>query len=215
MKKEYSGIRTIKTQVTSGGWGSFIYHDLKPNNYSPNITPNGFTPMIVNPRMIEEEEGDEPGIDPWEMDPRIMASLQPGGVWLIVQDPSTKKFLLAKRSQKANNPGLWNFFGGGIDPNEAPLDSLIREVKEECGINVTKSEVKAIGKIMHPRVCFFFQYVGSMSKIKNIKLNEEHTKAKWISYNKLLKTTQSLNRGTRLGLLFLGKIIGQETKTED
>ena len=48
-------------------------------------------------------------------------------------------FLLQKRTVNAYiMPGYWGFFGGGIDDNEDPLMTVIREAKEELSYNLKK-----------------------------------------------------------------------------
>jgi 8-oxo-dGTP diphosphatase len=47
------------------------------------------------------------------------------------------KFLLQHRDEKARRfPLYWGFFGGGINNSETPEQAMIRETKEELGINV-------------------------------------------------------------------------------
>jgi 8-oxo-dGTP pyrophosphatase MutT (NUDIX family) len=43
------------------------------------------------------------------------------------------KYLLQKRDPKPDiwYPGFWGLFGGGVEPDEAPLDALARELHEE------------------------------------------------------------------------------------
>src|SRR6185437_16068507 len=38
--------------------------------------------------------------------------------------------------------GVWNGVGGKIEPNETPLECILREVKEETGINLKTAEYK-------------------------------------------------------------------------
>lgn len=47
-----------------------------------------------------------------------------------------KLLLIQRNLDDANNPGLWEIPGGKIDSGELPLTSLIREVKEEVGLNI-------------------------------------------------------------------------------
>ena len=47
------------------------------------------------------------------------------------------KFLLVKRSEKeANYPGKWIFPGGKVEVGEDALQGLLREIKEETGLEV-------------------------------------------------------------------------------
>jgi 8-oxo-dGTP diphosphatase len=49
------------------------------------------------------------------------------------------RVLLAQRPPGKSMAGLWEFPGGKIDPGETPEAALIRELKEELGIDVTES----------------------------------------------------------------------------
>ena len=49
------------------------------------------------------------------------------------------RVLLCKRPQGKQLAGLWEFPGGKVEPGETPEACLIRELKEELGIEVTQS----------------------------------------------------------------------------
>ena len=49
------------------------------------------------------------------------------------------RVLIAKRPEGKAMAGLWEFPGGKIRPHETPEAALIRELKEELGIDVTES----------------------------------------------------------------------------
>lgn len=49
------------------------------------------------------------------------------------------RVLLARRPEGKKMAGLWEFPGGKLDPGETPEAALIRELKEELGIDVTAS----------------------------------------------------------------------------
>jgi 8-oxo-dGTP diphosphatase len=49
------------------------------------------------------------------------------------------RVLLAQRPKGKQLEGLWEFPGGKLDAGEKPETALIRELKEELGIDVTES----------------------------------------------------------------------------
>jgi 8-oxo-dGTP diphosphatase len=49
------------------------------------------------------------------------------------------RVLLAKRPEGKTLAGLWEFPGGKVETGERPETALIRELKEELGINVEES----------------------------------------------------------------------------
>jgi 8-oxo-dGTP diphosphatase len=54
---------------------------------------------------------------------------------LIDQD---KRVLIARRPEGKPMAGLWEFPGGKIEANETPEDTVIRELREELLVKVTK-----------------------------------------------------------------------------
>ena len=58
-------------------------------------------------------------------------------VGLIVVDE--KRYLMQLRSQKSGifYPGHWGLFGGAVDAGESADQALLRELREELGIEVT------------------------------------------------------------------------------
>lgn len=44
------------------------------------------------------------------------------------------KILLAQRPMHADQPGMWEFAGGKVEPGESQPQALIRELREELGI---------------------------------------------------------------------------------
>jgi len=49
------------------------------------------------------------------------------------------RVLIARRPEGKSMAGLWEFPGGKIEEGERPEDALIRELREELGIEVTNS----------------------------------------------------------------------------
>lgn len=49
------------------------------------------------------------------------------------------RVLIAKRPEGKALAGLWEFPGGKVEPGERPEQAIIRELKEELGIDVTEA----------------------------------------------------------------------------
>jgi len=49
------------------------------------------------------------------------------------------RVLIAKRPEGKQLAGLWEFPGGKVDPGERPEAALIRELREELGIEVSEA----------------------------------------------------------------------------
>jgi 8-oxo-dGTP diphosphatase len=49
--------------------------------------------------------------------------------------------LLTRISARGHRPGAWTLPGGGIDHGESPRSALVREVREECGVDCTIGEL--------------------------------------------------------------------------
>jgi len=55
--------------------------------------------------------------------------------------------LIARRPTHTTHAGMWEFPGGKLEINESPTSALIREVKEEVGLDVKRYEY--LGEVHH------------------------------------------------------------------
>ncbi len=66
------------------------------------------------------------------------------GVHIWIQN-SKGEILLQKRSlQKRTFPGMWDTTGGKVRAFESSIDAIIRETKEELGIDIVASELEYV-----------------------------------------------------------------------
>lgn len=58
-----------------------------------------------------------------------------------------RRILITQRAPYASHGGMWEFPGGKLEPDESATSALIREVKEEVGIEVL--EYAFLGEVSH------------------------------------------------------------------
>jgi len=77
---------------------------------------------------------------------------------------------------------LWNLPGGGLDAGESPWDGVIREVKEETGLDVKAKLVGIYSKPEKNEIVFSFvcEVIGG-----EIVLNDEADRIEYFSINEL------------------------------
>ena len=63
---------------------------------------------------------------------------------------SDGRVLVARRPSGKKMAGLWEFPGGKVEQGETPERALIRELKEELGIDVTENCLAPITFASHP-----------------------------------------------------------------
>ena len=100
------------------------------------------------------------------------------------------KILILKRSNKVSTyKGSWSGIAGYVEENETPLETALKEIREEVGITEDNVElIKQIdpieftdiyeGKKYDWRV---FPFLFNTLKKSKIKIDWEHTDYKWIA----------------------------------
>ena len=66
--------------------------------------------------------------------------LKVGAAAIVRQGHAGWELLSARRTEPPIAAGLWEFPGGKVDPGETPEACVVREVKEELGVDVTLHE---------------------------------------------------------------------------
>ena len=95
------------------------------------------------------------------------------GKYLIVKRTDTDDFL----------PGMWEFPGGNVEPTETIPQALVRELKEEIGLDITHENPEPIGFYEEPmgEADRYLQinYRLTFSARPNIVLSAEHVAYDW------------------------------------
>lgn len=84
--------------------------------------------------------------------------------------------------------GHWDYVKGQVEPDEAERDTVLRELREETGIDAARfverfrEEIsyfyKRQGKLVHKQVVFFLVEAGTSA----VRLSYEHVGYDWLSY---------------------------------
>lgn len=89
------------------------------------------------------------------------------------------KILLAQRPASADQPGLWEFPGGKVEPGESQPQALVRELREELGIEArpagyVASQRKAVsGRMIHLHAWHVPAWEGEVTAM-------EHSALVWV-----------------------------------
>lgn len=96
------------------------------------------------------------------------------------------RVLMAKRPEGKSLAGLWEFPGGKVEEGERPEAALIRELKEELGIDVTESCLAPLTFASHRYPDFhLLMPLYVCRRWKGIPQGLEGQELKWIKANEL------------------------------
>ena len=110
------------------------------------------------------------------------------GAIIFLKKPEGNQFLLLKYPA-----GHWDFVKGKMESGENPLQTTVRETKEETGISdleffkefeeKIEYNFQYDGKLIHKQVLFFL----AQTKTEMITVSHEHLDFIWLNFNDALQ----------------------------
>lgn len=98
---------------------------------------------------------------------------------------NNEEFLIMRRSEENSSSGKWTFPGGKIEEDESPKEAVVREMREETGLEV---EVKNSGDTYLDEEELGTWKISPFllkSESRNVEMNHEHDKLRWIKIKEL------------------------------
>ena len=102
---------------------------------------------------------------------------------IIRKNNDTIEVLLVKRASKPNK-NKWCLPGGHIETEEKPLDTAIREIKEETNINLNKNNLFLVDEISSDKLNNYI-YATIQTKYNKEKSGSDAKDAKWFKVSEL------------------------------
>lgn len=97
-----------------------------------------------------------------------------------------RRVLIAQRPEGKQLAGLWEFPGGKVDPGETPEAALIRELREELGIETKEACLAPLTFASHTYEDFhLLMPLYVCRKWQGTPVSKEHTGLKWVRPQKL------------------------------
>ena len=96
------------------------------------------------------------------------------------------RVLIAQRPEGKQLAGLWEFPGGKVEPGERPEQALIRELKEELGIDVTEACLAPFVFASHAYDSFhLLMPLYLCRRWSGVVVKHEHAALAWVKPNRL------------------------------
>jgi 8-oxo-dGTP diphosphatase len=106
-------------------------------------------------------------------------------VAVALVDPDGR-VLIAQRPEGKQLAGMWEFPGGKVEPGERPEAALIRELKEELGIDVKEACLAPFVFASHAYESFhLLMPLYLCRRWEGVVVNHEHAALAWVKPNRM------------------------------
>lgn len=111
---------------------------------------------------------------------------------LVIIDPNDK-YLLMYRSDHPTFGVDPDLPGGTLEDDETLLEAMLREVKEEAGVDIDANSCKEIysGTDYSTHRTYYALFITELSARPTIEMSWEHSSYEWLDYDEFLKRSIS------------------------
>ena len=103
-----------------------------------------------------------------------------------IYHPEEREILLLK--VEAEKVSFWQPITGGIESGESPEEACLREIKEETGLLLHRSNLTSLGDFMvkiDENLSIHKNLFLVLTEQKDIQISDEHVGAQWIALDKV------------------------------
>jgi 8-oxo-dGTP pyrophosphatase MutT (NUDIX family) len=83
--------------------------------------------------------------------------------------------ILIKKTKPELQKGLYNFFGGKLEPNETPIECMVREFEEETGVKTKQKLWRPLGQYFRPNDFKVHVFYAESEKFNNVTTTTEES----------------------------------------
>ena len=132
------------------------------------------------------------------------------GVVVVFIENSEREFLIQKTSVEKGSE--YSSTGGHVDAGETHLTSILREIKEELGIDVDSEELEYLGFLLYDKPIRFMYYLKKDIDVKDIVLQDEEVE--FVKYMNIDEIKEIIDKGemTKSHGIIFNKILELKNK---
>lgn len=114
----------------------------------------------------------------------------------VIKNNENEILILKRHPKSKTDPEMWELPGGKVENGEHFTDALVREIKEETGLDVDVGDFcEAVqNDYMHKRTVQMIMYLEIIEG--NVEISDEHTEFMWAGLDKIrtLEISSSLKK---------------------
>ena len=98
----------------------------------------------------------------------------------VVRDAGGRCLVLRRSMASKHHAGMWEFPGGKLDPGETFDVALLREIREETGLEAQLTRVAGAGESEMPERMIAYIFMEARAECAEVRLSDEHDSFQWI-----------------------------------